>query len=246
MKYPKQLKEITIEQMENIALIDTEDDNRRRLQEVAILCNTDYESLINDTDIEKVNELINGVKWFYDLQMEDIGEPVFEFNHKGINYSLVKELSELTFGQWIDLDLLITNNQDNAWAMTRFIITCLSKSDKQKAYFKDPKDLYNRADEFKSLTLDKVFNYTSYFFKKKRKWNQLSLLSSTLNLESQSMDISTISTTTNGDGQGFFMTLLAKILLNSIVLVGWIYTKYLHYFPSKMKEVKFNQKQKQQ
>jgi hypothetical protein len=241
---PKQLSEISIDKMEMIAQLDIEniDTQKLRFNEMAILCDMDVNELLSSTDIEDVGKIIKGLNWFYDLSFDDIETTTFSFEHNNKTYTLVEELNELTFGQWIDLDGLIKANQDNYWTMTRYIIACISKESNQSNPLNTMKELEARANEFKSLTLDKVFNYTSYFFKKKRKWNQLSNLYSQLHSPNQSMDISTQATIKSGAGQGFFMTLLNKTLLSMIMLIGWVYMKFSHFFPSKMKGGKLKNK----
>ena len=108
MKIPKELKDINLKQLELISDIDENATlQERRLREIAILCNMDYNELYYSKDVKTVTKLIDELKWFYELSPQNIEQDIFEFNVNNINYKLIKEMNELTFGQWVDLDYYI-------------------------------------------------------------------------------------------------------------------------------------------
>jgi hypothetical protein len=248
MKIPKKLNEINLKQLELIADIDENATNQeRRLKEVAILCNIDYDELYYSKDIKTVTNAMNELKWFYELTPNDIENDIFNFNYDGIEYELIKELNELTFGQWVDLDYYITENQNNYWTMTKHIIAlCSSIKGQQHSYPSTSNELKERVSIIEKLSLDIIYGYTSYFLKKKKKLKELSQVYSILNFQNQNGQIIGNHTTKNGDGQAWYMTLLVEMFLKLMILIGWT---YIHvYLPCrlKMKEVSLKIKSKLQ
>jgi hypothetical protein len=239
MKIPKELKDINLKQLESIANIDeTTSLQERRLREIAILCNMDYNELYYSKDIKTVTKLIDDLKWFYQITTDDIKQDIFEFNVNNINYKLIKEMNELTFGQWVDLDYYISENQNNYWTMTKYIMAlCSSINGVDHSYPSTANDLSERVSIIENLSLDIVFGYTSYFLKKKDRLKELSQVYSMLNSQNQNGQVIGNPTIKNGDGLRWPMTWLMAMFLGLMMSIGWI---YLHvYLPcqSRMKEV---------
>ena len=239
MKIPKELKDINLKQLESITNIDeTTSLQERRLREIAILCNMDYNELYYSKDIKTVTKLIDDLKWFYQITTDDIKQDIFEFNVNNINYKLIKEMNELTFGQWVDLDYYISENQNNYWTMTKYIMAlCSSINGVDHSYPSTANDLSERVSIIENLSLDIVFGYTSYFLKKKDRLKELSQVYSMLNSQNQNGQVIGNPTIKNGDGLRWPMTWLMAMFLGLMMSIGWI---YLHvYLPcqSRMKEV---------
>lgn len=246
MKVPKKLNDINLKQLELIAEIDEDIPNQeKRLKEIAILCHTSYDELYYSKDIENLTKLIDELKWFYELKPSDIENDIFNFNYNGTEYKLIKELNELTFGQWVDLDYYITDNQHNYWTMTKYIMAlCSSIKGVEHSYPSNSNELSERVSIIENLTLDIVYGYTSYFLKKKEKLKSLSQVFSILNSQNQNGQLIGNPTMKNGDGNQWYMTLLMEMFLRSMILIGWI---YIHvYLPCrlKMKEVLLKVKSK--
>ena len=246
MKIPKELKDINLKQLELISDIDENATlQERRLKEIAILCNMDYNELYYSKDVKTVTKLIDELKWFYELSPQNIEQDIFEFNVNNINYKLIKEMNELTFGQWVDLDYYITENQNNHWTMTKYIMAlCSSINGVEHSYPSTSIELSERVSIIENLTVDIVFGYTSYFLKKKDRLKELSQVYSILSSQNQNgQDIGNL-TIKNGDGQAWYMTLLMQMFLGLMMLIGWT---YIHvYLPCqlKMKEVSLRVKSK--
>ena len=239
MKIPKELKDINLKQLESITNIDENASlQERRLKEIAILCNMDYNELYYSKDVKTVTKLIDDLKWFYQLTTDDIKQDVFEFNVNNINYKLCQEMNELTFGQWVDLDFYIQENQNNYWTMTKYIMAlCSSIKGVEHSYPSTANDLSERVSIIENLSLDIVYGYTSYFLKKKDKLKELFHLYSMLNSQNQNGQVIGNHTIKNGDGQAWYMTWLMEMFLGLMMLIGWT---YIHvYLPCqlKMKEV---------
>ena len=230
MKIPKSLKDIKLKQLEQIADIDIENEKDRRLNEIAILCNITIDELYYSTNIETITNSINELKWFYDLKSEDIVD-CFEFTYNGIEYELIQEMNELTFGQWMDLDYYIQTHQANYWTLTKHIIAlCSSIKNEKHSYPSTSKELSKRVLIIEDLPLDIIYGYTNYFLKKKMKWNNLQDLIMYLELSSQNQNGQTTmkSITQSMDGQHMLGHFLAKMLLNLMMFLGWVYmTVYL-------------------
>lgn len=246
MKVPKELKEINLKQLELIADIDENTTlQERRLKEIAILCNMDYNELYYSKDVKTVTKLIDELKWFYELSPQNIEQDIFEFNVNNINYKLIKEMNELTFGQWVDLDYYITENQNNHWTMTKYIMAlCSSIKGVDHSYPSTSIELSERVSIIENLTVDIVFGYTSYFLKKKDRLKELSQVYSILSSQNQNGQDIGNPTIKNGDGQAWYMTLLMEMFLGLVMSIGWT---YIHvYLPCqlKMKEVSLKVKSK--
>jgi hypothetical protein len=246
MKVPKELKEINLKQLELISDIDENATlQERRLKEIAILCNMDYNELYYSKDVKTVTKLIDELKWFYELSPQNIEQDVFEFNVNNINYKLIKEMNELTFGQWVDLDYYITENQNNHWTMTKYIMAlCSSIKGVDHSYPSTSIELSERVSIIENLTVDIVFGYTSYFLKKKDRLKELSQVYSILSSQNQNGQDIGNPTIKNGDGQAWYMTLLMEMFLGLVMSIGWT---YIHvYLPCqlKMKEVSLKVKSK--
>ena len=242
MKVPKSLEEIKITALEQIAVLENEDEKERRWKEIAILCNTDYNDMMQNQDIISVVSSINEIKWFYELDPESI-EQKFEFEYEGIKYKLIKEMNELVFGQWVDITTYTELHQNNYWTATKYIIAlCSSIEGQEHSYPKTEKELLERLNVIENIGLDVIYGYTSYFNLKKKAWKNLSNLSLQLNSIQQNIVDSGQDTIKNGAGQGFFMTYVGVILLILMICVGWIYTKCYIPLVSKMKGLRSNKK----
>jgi hypothetical protein len=239
MKIPKKLNDINLKQLESIANIDENVTlQERRLKEIAILCNIDYNDLYYSKDVKSVTNAMNELKWFYELTPQDINQDVFEFTHDNINYKLIKELNELSFGQWVDLDYYISQNQENYWTMTKYIMAlCSSINEVDHSYPSTSNDLSERVFIIENLPLDIVYGYTSYFLKKKDRLKELSQVYSMLNSQNQNGQDIGNPTMKNGDGQAWYMTLLMAMFLGLMMLIGWIYIHVYLPCQSRMKEV---------
>jgi hypothetical protein len=232
MKIPKDLKDIKLSQLEKIADIIYDTETEQRLKEIAILCDTTYEELIHSTDIEATTKLLNEMKWFYQINPDDV-QNVFSFQYQGIKYNLITEMNQLVFGQWVDLNAYIPMYQDNHWTLTKYIMAlCSSIEGQEHSYPSTADELNKRLTIIENLSLDIVYGYTSYFLKKKMRWNNIQDMIMFLELNSQKMNtISSIQNTNkNMDGVQWFGNLLGKMLLKFLQFLGWT---YLHvYLPS--------------
>jgi len=239
MKIPKKLNDINLKQLESIADIDENVTlQERRLKEIAILCNIDYNDLYYSKDVKSVTNAMNELKWFYELTPQDINQDVFEFTHDNINYKLIKEMNELSFGQWVDLDYYISQNQENYWTMTKYIMAlCSSINGVDHSYPSTSNDLSERVSVIENLPLDIVYGYTSYFLKKKDRLKELSQVYSMLNSQNQNGQDIGNPTMKNGDGQAWYMTLLMEMFLGLMMSIGWIYIHVYLPCQSRMKEV---------
>lgn len=239
MIIPKKLNDIKLKQLELIANIDENSTlQEKRLKEIAILCNIDYNDLYYSKDVNSVTNIMNELKWFYELTPQDINQDIFEFTYDNVNYKLVKDMNELTFGQWVDLDFYISENQDNYWTMTKYIMAlCSSINGVDHSYPSTSNELSERVSIIENLSLDIVYGYTSHFLKKKTKLKELSQVYSILSSQNQNGEAIGNPTTKNGDGQRWYMTWLMAMFFALMMSIGWI---YIHvYLPCqlKMKEV---------
>ena len=239
MKVPKSLTEIKLTQLEAIANIgENVTEQERRLKEIAILCNVDYNDLYYQSDINTVSKVIADLKWFYDLKLTDLKQDVTEFIVDGVQYQLIKDMNELKFGQWVDLDYYIAENQDNYWTMTKYIMAlCSSIKGKEHSYPSTQSELAERVSIIENLSLDIVYGYTSMYLKKKENLRELLEVYSILSSQNQSGENTGNLTTKNGDGQPWYMTWLMVMFLGSMMSIGWTYTHVYLPCRSKMRDL---------
>ena len=235
MNIPKTLKDLTLKDIEPLGLIKEEDEMTFRLKEIAVLTKQSFDDIYN-LPIEEANKLINELKWFFVLDPKDI-DVYTEFEYKGIKYELMKEMNELSFGQFVDLEASIKRHQSNYWTLTKYIMALCSKIEgKEHSYPKTKKELEERIKIIEEQTLDIVFGYTGFFLTKKQLWKTLSNQYLLLSSHQQNMGIIINSTMKNGDGKGFFMTCVMEIFLIIIMCVGWVYMNVYGPCRLKMKE----------
>lgn len=240
MKIPKTLSDITFWQMEQMLEIKEEDETRRRLQEIAILCNIKYEDLYSKTDPAEVNKIIEGVNWFYGYDSEL--EPKFEFEFKGNKYTLMKDFERSIYIQWLDMSVQSQKYRDNIWTQRRYELSIYSMKDNQTDYFKYSDELEERAELFKDLTMDIVYPYIKYYELKKKRLLILGHQYLESSSQNQNTPITIKDTMKNGEYMEAFMICVGVILLNLIILVGYLYMKYSSFKAWLMKGIRFKDK----
>lgn len=227
MLIPKSLSEIKYFQLAAIGNLNAEEltQTELRLSEIAILCDSTLEYLYS-LNLNDLNKVLSEIDWFYKLNMEDINE-VLEFNYNGITYQFIKEMNELTGGQWVDLTNYIDQHQENIWLQNKYILALCSRiKGVEHSYPKTMNELEERLMMIEDLTLDITHGYRQYFIKKKIKWNHLSQMYSQLNSQNQNTHNSLQDTINSMDGMGFYWIWLGEILYSIIYLIGWVYMKF--------------------
>lgn len=237
IKTPKSLNELTLKMIEPLGDVYDTDVTNFRLKEIAVLVGMEYNDVYK-LPLETANDLLKKLEWFYKLDPKDI-QPVYEFEHNGIQYTLMKEINELVMGQWVDLDAYM-NNIKNHWTLTKHIIAlCSQIKGVEHSYPNNGKELEKRLKVIEELPLNIVFGYTGFFLTKRLQWKELSHQYLILNSLNQNMDINTQTITKNGGGlKSWLVNCAMEIFLNMMVCVGWVYMNVLPFFQLQMKKLK--------
>ncbi len=196
IQVPSDLSEITLEQYQKFAEINTDDNQDSSFlmhKTVEIFCN------LNLKDIAKikyiyVQEILNDINNLFDKKQDLI----HKFKYKGVTYGFIPVLDDMTLGEYVDLDENFTNweTMHKAMAVLYRPIT-LDKGDR---YQIEEYDGLDNADLMKGIPLDVVMGCMFFFYNLNNE-----LLKTTLNYLSQEVpkELTTEQLQTlakNGDG----------------------------------------------
>lgn len=208
IQVPSSLSEITLEQYQKFAEINTDDNQDSSFlmhKTVEIFCN------LNLKDIAKikyiyVQEILSDINNLFDKKQDLIPK----FKHKGVTYGFIPVLDDMTLGEYVDLDENFTNweTMHKAMAVLYRPITL----DKGSRYQIEEYDGLDNADVMKGIPLDVVMGCMFFFYNLNNE-----LLKTTLNYLSQEVpkELTTEQLQTlakNGDGINQSMESLREML----------------------------------
>lgn len=208
IQVPSSLSEITLDQYQKFAEINTDDNQDSSFlmhKTVEIFCN------LNLKDIAKikyiyVQEILNDINNLFDKKQDLIPK----FKHKGVTYGFIPVLDDMTLGEYVDLDENFTN-----WKTMHKAMTVLYRPitlDKGSRYQIEEYDGLDNADVMKGIPLDVVMGCMFFFYNLNNE-----LLKTTLNYLSQEIpkELTTEQLQTlakNGDGINQSMESLKEML----------------------------------
>lgn len=208
IQVPSSLSEITLEQYQKFAEINTDDNQDSSFlmhKTVEIFCN------LNLKDIAKikyiyVQEILNDINNLFDKKQDLIPK----FKHKGITYGFIPVLDDMTLGEYVDLDENFTNWETMHKAMT--VLYRPITLDKGDRYQIEEYDGLDNANLMKGIPLDVVMGCMFFFYNLNNE-----LLKTTLNYLSQEVpkELTTEQLQTlakNGDGINQSMESLKEML----------------------------------
>lgn len=148
---PESWQEVTIAQYQEIAALDQETPDGVRLVEmISILIDEDPE-VIRHTDLESLNRIAQHLEWTQKLPDEAWYKPIITID--GIEYGFVPRLTELTVGEWIDLEhyvLDVNSNMHKIFSVLyRPLVTAFNDRDRIIEPY-NSEDADRRADLFKT------------------------------------------------------------------------------------------------
>lgn len=208
IQVPSSLSEITLEQYQKFAEINTDDNQDSSFlmhKTVEIFCN------LNLKDIAKikyiyVQEILSDINNLFDKKQDLIPK----FKHKGVTYGFIPVLDDMTLGEYVDLDENFTNweTMHKAMAVLYRPITL----DKGSRYQIEEYDGLDNADVMKGIPLDVVMGCMFFFYNLNNE-----LLKTTLNYLNQEVpkELTTEQLQTlarNGDGINQSMESLKEML----------------------------------
>ena len=128
----------------------------KNLQLIAGYCNIPVEE-IKKTNINKLGGLVQHLSFLGDPISQD---PITEFKHRGHKYKIIPTLIDAEFQDFISLETVINNYNDNPYDALPMMIAILAKRDGESL---DDYDIEERAKEFLDLPIDTA-NRVSVFF----------------------------------------------------------------------------------
>lgn len=93
--------EVTIGQYQEISLLSNDNATARMIEVVSILTNEDPND-INKMEITSLNKVMNHLEWINKLPNDANYKPIITID--GIEYGFISRLTDLTVGDWIDLE----------------------------------------------------------------------------------------------------------------------------------------------
>ena len=165
IQVPSSLSEITLEQYQKFAEINTDDNQDSSFlmhKTVEIFCN------LNLKDIAKikyiyVQEILNDINNLFDKKQDLIPK----FKHKGVTYGFIPVLDDMTLGEYVDLDENFTNWETMHKAMT--VLYRPITLDKGDRYQIEEYDGLDNADLMKGIPLDVVMGCMFFFLQFKQR-----------------------------------------------------------------------------
>lgn len=107
---PDSWAEVNISNFQEIAALNLEDNNAKFIEIVAILSNEDPE-IIKSMDIYSFKKTVDTLQWINEFPSETDFKKIITIN--GIEYGFINRLSDLTTGEWIDLENYLQNSNQN-------------------------------------------------------------------------------------------------------------------------------------
>lgn len=176
---PSSLNEVTLEQYQKFAKINTEDNADTGFmmhKTVEIFCNLDLKDIAK-IKYTYVQEILNDINSLFEPKQDLI--PTFKMG--GIEYGFIPVLDDMTLGEYVDLDENLTDwdSMHKAMAVLYRPIT-LTKGDRYQ--IEEYNGLEN-AERMKKMPLDVVMGAMVFFYHLNSE-----LLKTTLNFLEQEMD----------------------------------------------------------
>lgn len=176
---PSSLNEVTLEQYQKFAKINTEDNADTGFmmhKTVEIFCNLDLKDIAK-IKYTYVQEILNDINSLFEPKQDLI--PTFKMG--GVEYGFIPVLDDMTLGEYVDLDENLTDwdSMHKAMAVLYRPIT-LTKGDRYQ--IEEYNGLEN-AERMKKMPLDVVMGAMVFFYHLNSE-----LLKTTLNFLEQEMD----------------------------------------------------------
>ena len=160
LRIPTTLNDVTLKQYQEFAKLESKldqiNDAAIQLKIVEIFCNVPEIVVRNmkATDIAEVCEIINTM---FDAQHQLISR----FKHNGVEYGFIPELDDMSFGEYMDLDTFIGDN-DNLHRAVNVLFRPIEYKRGHRYKIKD----YNpdTSEEAKDFPLDVVLGAIVFFY----------------------------------------------------------------------------------
>ena len=199
------LSEITLEQYQRflkVQQINKDDEYIIKLKMIEIFCNVDFKDArnIKFTDVERIIEKLTEA--FH--QKPNL---IKTFKMDGVEYGFIPSMEEMTFGEYIDVDTYLP--QDNEMHLAMNVLYRPIKSKKAGKYSIEDYDI-NTKERMKQMPLNVMLSAT--FFLQNLGLELLSVTSNYLQEEMGKQQLSPQDLEKNGDGIQASMLSLKEIL----------------------------------
>lgn len=107
-------------------------------------------------------------------------KPVMEFEFKGHHYTVVKNLMEQEFQDYISMEIALQNNKEHTYEALPLLMAIMCKRKKEDGTLEslDDYDLNERAEEFLDVPISIANGLMVFFYQLEKNYRMLSLLSS--------------------------------------------------------------------
>jgi hypothetical protein len=208
LRIPTTLNDVTLKQYQEFSKLESKLDETNdatiQLKIVEIFCNVPEIVVRNmkATDIAEVCEIINGM---FDVQHQLINR----FTLNGIEYGFIPELDDMSFGEYMDLDTFIGDN-DNLHRALNVLFRPIEHKRGNRYKIKE----YNpdTSEEAKEFPLDVVLGAIIFFYNLGKDLSTVMLNS--LGKKNEKALAQHLLSQQNGDGLTHSMESLTEILQN--------------------------------
>ena len=206
MKYeinvPENLNEVTLGQYQEFIKLDIDNENLLGQKMVEIFCNVN-ELIVRNMKASDIIDICNLLNEMFATKHQLINK----FNMNGVAYGFVPDLNDMTFGEYVDIDMYIGDIQNMHLAMNvLFRPIELKRKDKYKIAEYNPQD----AEKMKDMPLDVCLGAMVFFWNLGMELSQVMMDYSIKNNEENLMRY--LNSAQNGDGTPVSMDSLKAIL----------------------------------
>lgn len=199
------LSEITLEQYQRflkVQQINKDDEYIIKLKMIEIFCNVDFKDArnIKFTDVERIIEKLTEA-------FNQKPNLIKTFKMNGVEYGFIPSMEEMTFGEYIDVDTYLP--QDNEMHLAMNVLYRPITSKKAGKYSIEDYDI-NTKERMKQMPLSVMLSAT--FFLQNLGLELLSVTSNYLQEEMEKQQLSPQDLEKNGDGIQASMLSLKEIL----------------------------------
>ena len=208
LRIPTTLNDVTLAQYQEFAKLESKLDQTNdaaiQLKIVEIFCDVPEIVVRNmkATDIADICEIINRM---FDAQHQLINR----FKHKGVEYGFIPELDDMSFGEYMDLDTFIGDN-DNLHRAVNVLFRPIEHKRGHRYKIKDYDP--DTSEEAKEFPLDVVLGAIVFFYNLGKDLSMVMLNS--LDKKNEKALAQHLLSQPNGDGLTHSMEYLTEILQN--------------------------------
>jgi len=169
IKLPSNWSEVTLAQFQKIVALKDFKEEEQKATELSILSgeNVDF---IKSLPKSKVEQMLSHVGMFLNFQSD--WDEVKEFSHNGTDYYFPDwTYNEMTWGEWMDaqtIKAIKTEIENNTFENAHLLMAVLCRKKGFPIYNSD--EVQGVAEDFKTLPMDLVFRFVSFFLLQRKNW----------------------------------------------------------------------------